>query len=146
MLQVRQLTLKKIEELVWRPKLVNKWLSRDSHPHVWLQSPASNNTPLPLGAYFVGGIIPSRVTGFKTYGSELGSSAGELGQIQQLSCRKNDTREQGVPGRRNGIRSLAPKQLEFTLAQMECLWRVWLRLTLTARLRSLNFMESWYEK
>ena len=53
-----------------------------------------------------------------------------------------------VPGRRNGIRSLGPeisKQLESTLAQTECLCTVWLRLTLTARLRSLNFLEFWYK-
>lgn len=65
--------------------------------------------------------------------------------------KRYDSRERRVvPGRRNGIRRLAPviipRQLESTAAHMECLCRVWLRLTLTATLRSLNFTEFWYKE
>lgn len=61
-----------------------------------------------------------------------------------------DSRERRVvPGKRNGIRSLAPvlpKQLGSTPAHIGWWCRVWLRLTLTARLRSLNFVEFWYKE
>lgn len=35
------------------------WLSQDLHPYAWLQSPAPNDIPSPLGTYFVLDTVPN---------------------------------------------------------------------------------------
>lgn len=108
-----------------------------------------NSFPSPLGTYFLLDTIHNRILSSR-HGTEQESSVWELGQTEQVSWKKNsmtpERERKGIPGKRNGMRSLAPvlpKQLESTLAHMGYLCRVWLRFTLTARLRSLNFLEFW---
>ena len=93
-----------------------------AYPHVWLQNPVQ----CPWSTYStldtIGSLSP-------TNGTKLKGSARELGQIEQVSWRKNGVASEvrGVPGRSNGFRSLGPeipKRLQSILSQMECSCRV----------------------
>lgn len=82
--------------------------------------PPPNDIPLPLGTFSVLDMIPNRSTIWETW-EWTESSAWERGRTAGFMEEEwYDFRER-APGRRNGSRSLATKQLELALAQMACL-------------------------